>query len=186
MMRLDAETYKANIITELSKIHNGLTNEDYINIYTKSISLYNTNHTHSGSSFEVAIEQALTQVQIPFKRQVSIDTFGNIVRIDGRKRGCSCIDIVIGDVKVGIHIKNFGVVSVKNSCRERWKQDDWSKVCIPKFYFLVTSARDYPDNDNFKESTIRKIFTSNPKNVDMRNYKLNIDDLIPQIKLYNV
>ena len=96
-------------------------------------------------------------------------------------------DIVVGtNIRVGAPISEFGVVSLKTTCRERWTQDAWTKIYPPRFYYLTTASRDYPDNTMFRESETRKIVTSTPKRRDGRSFKLGFEDLIPELKKFLV
>jgi hypothetical protein len=90
---------------------------------------------------------------------------------------------VVGEnIEVGKSITDYKVVSCKTTCRERWTQDDWSYTFIPQLYILLTISDDYPPSTRFEEGVNRKIITCRPKNKDDRNFKLNFENLIDELR----
>lgn len=167
------------IIKTLKENFNEFTEEKLYEIYLFSIHLRQKNIQSIGFSLEKSISKLLQERGVPFKQQVYIDKNGVIVF--ERKHSIEIIDFVIGKVDVGKPIQDLIVVSTKTSCRERWKQDDWTKTIPPKKYILACISKDYPPSQNFEESEKRKIITCYPKKKDKRLFKLNYDDLMTEI-----
>lgn len=150
-------------------------------IYNKSISIFQSNKCNSGKLFEKHVEQLLTENEISFRSQVSINDDGFILGTT-KTHTTSIVDIIVGDVVDGTHISDYIVLSCKTTCRERWKQDGWTLKHIPKLFILITKNSDYPQPDVFKESVKRKIITDMPKKTDTRLFKISLNDIIDEIK----
>jgi hypothetical protein len=178
----DRKAFKyALAIKELSSILPDIPESTARLIYDKMVSIFQKKY---GNELEEITETALTKAEIPYSRQVSVNDKGVLVAIGHAVKGCHCADIVVGsNIRIGARISDFGVVSLKTTCRERWTQDAWTKIHPPRFYYLTTASRDYPDNDMFRESDTRKIVSSTPKRRDGRSFKLGFEDLIPELKM---
>jgi hypothetical protein len=155
--------------------------EDVWKLYNDSFSVRQgmIGNTGIGGWWERCIENILKENQIPYKTQVFIDLNGFICD--------SClgtrIDIVAGNVMLGIHISQLVVISTKTSGKDRWKEDLWTLTQIPKLYVLAVINDEYPPPSIFKESLSRKILTINPKRKDMREFKITCESLLEEIKL---
>lgn len=155
--------------------------DDIYQMYLSSISIFQSSKNRDGKRLEDVLSTYFTTSGIRHHRQVPLDHDGIITF------KTTLVDFVIVDVKhslkVGSHISNYVVVSVKKTCRERWLQDDWTFRHRPKKYILFTLSNDYPDPIfKFFESDDRKIITSCPKKRDRRKYKLSPDDLLLELK----
>ena len=153
-------------------------------LYDAYISISQSLKCTSGAYFEQIIRDKLKQNDIPFREQVVIDDNGIIKGFNTTRvpKGFHKVDIVVGEnIEISRSIEEFIVLSCKTSCRERWKQDDWSLVTKPKKYILLTVSNEYPLSEIFQESETRKIITEEPKRGDDRVYKLNYDNLISEI-----
>jgi hypothetical protein len=170
---------KYNIPIEIENV-NAFMNE----LYDINISIHQSSQCTGGTNFENLISDKLNQNGIQFREQVVIDENG-IIKAFNTTTIKDCfhkVDIVVGEnIEIGRSIEEFMVLSCKTTCRERWKQDDWSLVTKPKKYILLTVSNDYPLSEIFQESETRKIITENPKKRDNRVYKLNYDSLISEI-----
>ena len=154
--------------------------EEILDAHNKHVSIVQSTKSKSGTSLEKIIEGFLEENDIPFKAQVSIDKDGII-----NERGLqthAIPDIVIGNPTTGDSIKNYIVLSLKTTSRERAKQDDWTKRMPPKLFLYVTASNDYPSPDKFDESETRRIITDSPKSKDTRKFKLGFDELIDVLK----
>ena len=181
---LENETEKdMKAIQELKKIYPGLSDEIYLELYRRSISLHQSRNQKNGSFLEKIVGEFLDKDKIPYKEQVTIDQDGNIVGFHLKKEKCyHIIDFVIGEnISIGDSITQHTVISCKTTCRERWTQDDWSFKFQPKLYILLTISCDYPPKKRFRESNTRKIISCSSKEKDEREFKLNFDDLISEI-----
>jgi len=135
----------------------------------------------NGRLFEQLVADVLNENGLLFQRQVDIDEYGFVVGYEKNNKTEKCyhrLDFVVGDVQLNADIRNCFVLSCKTSCRERWKQDDWSLTCPPRGYFLLTLSDDYPPSKKFQESNQRKIVTNVPKKRDDRLFKDTYDDMI--------
>lgn len=172
----DVET---NLVTELKKITE-LDDTTLLQIYHRSISIHQATKQRSGSLLEESVLNILTSNYIPYQQQVVIDEKGFIT--NNRKDCYYIVDIVVGySIQPGDHISQYIVLSCKTTCRERWKQDEWTLQFTPKKYLLLTLSNDYPPSKRFNENYRRKIITCSPKQRDKRLYKLDFDDLIEEI-----
>lgn len=174
------DDWKQKICDELKEKIKDKTNEEILEIYNLCISLRQKQMSKSGNLFEKYIENILIKNNINYKKQVNIDKNGIIIR--GTKSDHR-IDFVIGDIENEKNIRNLIVLSTKKTCRERWRQDDWTLKIKPKKYLLLTLSDDYPDSFKFNENKDRKIITSIESKNDDRKYKLNYNDLINEIKI---
>jgi hypothetical protein len=152
-------------------------------LYDVNTSIHQSLQSKGGTYFENIISDKLNNNGIPFREQVVIDDNGIIKAFNTTRNKCfHKVDFVVGEnIEIGRSIEEFMVLSCKTTCRERWKQDDWSLVNKPKKYLLLTVSNDYPPSEIFQESETRKIITENPKNNDDRVYQLNYDNLISEI-----
>ena len=156
-------------------------------IYKKAISHHQGNMQANGAFFETYIEDMLHANSIRFKRQVTIDSNGNVIGFGIKDKCNHILDIVVGaedDIELmGKHISDFPcVISLKTSARERWTQDQkWSFVHAPKLFIFLT-MNDPPPAERFQESDTRKIMTCTPKKKDDRKFKLSLNDLIPLLR----
>ena len=176
------------IVHELKQIAPQLSDLVLLQLYSKSVSLHQSKKSINGKFLEnTVISSALDNANIPYRKQVTIDKSGIIVGFNEQKKNCyHIVDFVIGhDICVGKPITEFGVVSCKTTCRERWTQDDWSFTYQPKMYLLTTLTNDYPPNARFRESYTRKIITCIPKQKDDRVYPLNYDDLLNELQIFS-
>jgi hypothetical protein len=171
------------IVEELRTIAPALMEDDdeLLKIYNKCVSMHQRKIQGNGDFLENDIVVGLLDTNgIAFRRQVTINGEGVITGFHERRRKCHhVIDFVIGDdIRVGKSIVDYKVISCKTTCRERWRQDDWTHSFAPKLYILLTISDDYPPASRFRENEQRKIVTCLPKKKDDRKYKLGFDDLI--------
>ena len=174
------------IIQELKQITPLLNDADLIKLYNKSISIHQSKNQENGNFLENDIlVSILEKNNISYKKQVTINKLGIIIGFNEKKIKCyHIIDFVIGEnIEIGRLIIDYKVISCKTTCRERWTQDDWSYIFIPKLYILLTISDDYPAQERFREGTKRKIITCLPKKKDDRIFKLNFEDLINELIL---
>lgn len=150
--------------------------DDELNvIYKTSVSCF---QSKSGDFLETHIETLLTNAGIPFKSQVHLNSDGIIVE----SRGCTIPDIVFGTPRVGDHISNYTVLSLKTTSRERAKLDTaWTVKHPPKLFLYGTLSDDYPQPTTFEEGPTRKIITAQPKKQDNRIFKLGFEHLIESV-----
>jgi hypothetical protein len=173
------------IIQELKNIAPSVSDEQLLQLYTKSISIHQSKIQGNGDFLENDILAGMLDVNnIPYRKQVTINKTGIIVGFNVKKDKCyHIIDFVIGEnIEVGESITNYKVVSCKTTCRERWTQDDWSYTFTPKLYILLTISDDYPPTARFREDNQRKIITCLPKKKDDRLYKLHFENLIEELR----
>ena len=181
------EKKNEDIINKLKPIlgdNTHLSNEQILELFNKSVSIFQSNKCTSGKKFESEIEKILDNERIPYQKQVSIDKNGVIIgtgtKIDGVAH---VIDIVVGDgIVIGANITEFIVISCKKSNKERWKQDEWTKTYPPKLYYLSTVSDDYPQPQKFDESSKRKVVTIQPKVKDRRVFDYDFDDMMVDIR----
>ena len=172
------------IIQELKQIAPLLSDNELLQLYTKSISIHQSKIQENGNFLENGIlVSILDKGNIPYKKQVTINKSGIIVGFNVKKGKCyHVIDFVIGEnIDVGKSIADYKVISCKTTCRERWTQDDWSFTFAPKLYILLTISNDYPTTQRFREDARRKIITCLPKKKDDRLCKLNFENLIDEL-----
>ena len=172
------------IIQELKQIAPLLSDDELLQLYTKSISIHQSKIQENGNFLENGIlVSILDKGNIPYKKQVTINKSGIIVGFNVKKGKCyHIIDFVIGEnIDVGKSIADYKVISCKTTCRERWTQDDWSFTFAPKLYILLTISNDYPTTQRFREDARRKIITCLPKKKDDRLCKLNFENLIDEL-----
>ena len=172
------------IIQELKQIAPLLSDDELLQLYTKSISIHQSKIQENGNFLENGIlVSILDKGNIPYKKQVTINKSGIIVGFNVKKGKCyHVIDFVIGEnIDVGKSIADYKVISCKTTCRERWTQDDWSFTFAPKLYILLTISNDYPTTQRFREDARRKIITCLPKKKDDRLCKLNFENLIDEL-----
>jgi hypothetical protein len=175
----DKQTY---ILDELKQQYPDLSLDLLSELYKSCISIHQTKQQNNGNFFESKIESILTQADIPYKSQVSINTDAIIIGFGIIKDCYHVLDFVVGsDIVIGKHISEFIVLSCKVTCRERWTQDNWSLTHKPKKFILLTLTSDYPLSTRFDESETRKIITCEPKVNDKRIYKLTFDNLIAEL-----
>lgn len=148
--------------------------------------LYDDNNSHSqsrrcrgGGELERFLESSFRCKNISFARQVPVNNDGIIVKT---KKGMKIIDIVFGIPKVGDHISNFKIMSIKKSSRERYTEDDWTLVQKPKLYLYTTLDADYPQPEKFKENDDRKLICAKPKPEDSRQFKLGFENIIDLVR----
>jgi hypothetical protein len=173
------------IIQELKQISPLSSDNELLQLYTKSISLHQSKIQGNGNFLENDILVGmLEENNISYKKQVTINKSGIIVGCNVKKGNCyHIIDFVIGEnIEEGKSITEYKVISCKTTCRERWTQDDWSYTYIPRLYILLTISDDYPSSTRFREAIHRKIITCIPKIKDDRIYRLKFDDLINELQ----
>jgi hypothetical protein len=173
------------IIQELKQISPLSSDNELLQLYTKSISLHQSKIQGNGNFLENDILVGmLEENNISYKKQVTINKSGIIVGCNVKKGICyHIIDFVIGEnIEEGKSITEYKVISCKTTCRERWTQDDWSYTYIPRLYILLTISDDYPSSTRFREAIHRKIITCIPKIKDDRIYRLKFDDLINELQ----
>ena len=172
------------IIQELKQIAPLLSDDELLQLYTKSISIHQSKIQENGNFLENGIlVSILDKGNIPYMKQVTINNSGIIVGFNVKKGKCyHIIDFVIGEnIDVGKSIADYKVISCKTTCRERWTQDDWCFTFAPKLYILLTISNDYPTTQRFREDARRKIITCLPKKKDDRLCKLNFENLIDEL-----
>lgn len=143
-------------------------------IYKASISNRQSNVTKIGKYFENVIEEEiLYKYNYNYKFQVSLDISTGLFR-EGNKE--PVIDFVIAkdneDI-IGNHINNCAILSLKYTCRERYKQDDKLIALNPKLYILLCCSNDYPNNYKITDSV--KLLTLTMKKNEVRN--LSVDNI---------
>ena len=153
-----------------------------VDVYRECISLHQSRQQGSGNFLEKQLCEFLTNNNIPFKSQVSINSDGIIIGFNIKAGAAHVVDIVVGgNIEVNKSITEFDVISCKTTCRERWTQDKWSLVHKPCMFILATLSNDYPPSKRFNECETRKIITSTPKLKDDRTFKLNFNDLLNEL-----
>ena len=179
----NSNSKKIRIIDAIKTIAPQINDEQSIDIYSKCISIHQSNNQSNGSFLEKSITEELDKNNIPYKTQVTIDKHGIISGFNEKNKKCfHIIDIVVGEnISIGKSIINFKVISCKNTCRERWTQDDWSYEHKPILYILITASNDYPTSNRFRECVNRKIITCLPKKKDDRLFKLSYENLIDEL-----
>jgi DNA (cytosine-5)-methyltransferase 1 len=152
-------------------------------IYDACVSSRQKKVSKNGISLEDIVAKYLSKNGVNYQRQIRINNKGII--IGNSSATYHIIDFVIcTDDKsiIGNNIRNYIVLSVKKTVRERWSQDSWTLKIVPRKYILLTLSDDYPSSKKFSETTYRKIITNNPKKKDDRIYKLNLDDLLIELE----
>lgn len=172
-----SNSVKNRILGELRPLITGWKHDDegIMSVYQKCISIHQVKN--GIPILETALKKFLCEHNIPYQEQVSINNEGCIIGFN-TKKAQHRIDFVIGRITVGDSIQKHMVLSCKTSCRERWKQDDWTRKWKPRIYALLTISNDYPPSATFGENNQRLIITSKPKRIDDRIFKLSIDDLV--------
>ena len=158
---------------------------DQMSLFQKLNSQQQFSRDRNGRMFESVIADVLAECELTFKRQVDINKHGIVVGFENNSKTAKCyhrLDFVVGDVQLYSNIRDFFVLSCKTSCRERWKQDDWSLTHPPKGYYLLTLGDDYPPSKKFQESKSRRMITCFPKRRDDRLYKDNYEDVFLFLK----
>jgi hypothetical protein len=131
-----------------------------------------------GKTLENLVETALVAEGIPFKAQVNLDCNGMIVE----SKGVTIPDIVFGNPQVGTHIRDYIVMSLKTTSRERSKLDTaWTEKHPPKLFLYATLESDYPIPEKFQESPTRKLVCAVPRKRDNRAYKLGFEDIKQEV-----
>lgn len=162
------------------------TNEDIEQLVQMSVSLFQQKKQVHGCLLEDIISSYLSHYGIRHFRQVPVDSEG---RVCSKECSKTLVDFVISAQALctGQHVRELVVLSAKKSCRERWLQDEWTRVHAPKMYILLTLSPDYPDpRHRFKESPNRLIITLRPKKKDTRRYKLGVDHLRHVLRLARI
>jgi hypothetical protein len=155
----------------------GWTDEEIVAVTDDAVSQF---QSKGGKILEQIVEEALTAEGIPFKAQVNLDANGIIVE----SRGVTIPDIVFGSPVVGTHIRDYVVMSLKTTSRERAKLDtSWTDKHPPKLFLYATLAADYPVPEKFNETERRKLVCAVPRTKDTRLYKLNFEDITEAIRL---
>ncbi len=172
-----------SMIQELKQIV-PLNDMELLQLYHTSISIHQRKNQNNGNFLENEIlSTELDKHNIPYQKQVTIDESGIIVGLNEKRKKCfHIVDFVIGENIIGKSITEYIVISCKTTCRERWTQDDWSYTFSPKLYLLLTVSDDYPLSSRFRESETRKIITCFAKKKDDRLFKLQFEDLIPELQ----
>jgi len=175
---------KQAILSEYMKLE--VPNEaDQMDLFARLNSRQQYSRDRNGRLFEQLVADILNENNLVFQRQVDIDERGIVVGYEKHNRIAKChhrLDFVVGDVRLKTDIRQYFVLSCKTSCRERWKQDDWSLTCPPKGFYLLTLSDDYPPSEKFQESSRRRIVTLVPKKRDNRVFKETFDDIIEFLK----
>ena len=130
----------------------------------------------SGGFWERIAERLFSEFGM--NRQVHIKSDGIICESGGHH----IVDIVLGNPITGNNISDYIVISCKTSAKDRWAQDMWSLIHVPKLYVLMVVTDDYPCSEKFGESEIRKLYTLTPKKADDRKYKLKMHELLEEIR----
>jgi|LakMenEpi03Aug12_release.lakeMendotaPanAssembly.Ray.scaffolds.fasta_scaffold263490_3 hypothetical protein len=167
-------------LREKQPMLSGWPDEDVWKLYNDSFAVRQSmiGNTGIGGWWERCIENILSQNSIPYKTQVYINADGYVCNTCYGTR----IDIVVGDVIPGKHISELIVISTKTSGKDRWKEDSWTFMYVPKLYVLAVINDDYPPPLSFKESAVRVILTMYPKTKDVREFKPTCESLILHIK----
>lgn len=181
------EKKNEDIINKLKPIlgdNTPLSDEQILELFNKSVSIFQSNKSSSGKKFESEIEKILDNERIPYQKQVSIDKNGVIIGTGTKVDGVAhVIDIVVGDgIVIGANITEFIVISCKKSVRERWNQDEWTRTYPPKLYYLSTASDDYPEPQKFGESSKRKIVSIQPNVKYRRVFDYDFDDMMVDIR----
>jgi hypothetical protein len=151
------------------------TDEEIDHAFADAVSCF---QSKGGKALESIVETALHEEQIPFKSQVHLDCNGVIVE----SNGVTIPDIVFGNPQVGTHIRNYVVMSLKTTSRERSKLDTaWTEKHPPKLFLYATLEADYPIPEKFQESERRKLVCAVPRKKDTRQYKLGFEHIKQEI-----
>lgn len=150
--------------------------EEILGFYKTAVSCF---QSKLGGFLEKFVEETLTREGIPFQRQVQVDEDGMI----RSGQGDTIPDIVFGNPKIGTHISEYLVLSLKVSSRERSKLDSaWTFTHKPKRFYYGSITDDYPQPKKFKESETRKLVCATPKKEDSRMFKLDFETFVKEIK----
>lgn len=166
MDELSADTYKRyheKLLSERFKI----SFEDASDLYDITKSFRNSMVNRTGKTFESVIAEVLNDNGVSFVEQVSVDLATNCFRKGSNE---PVVDFVIKrnsvDDPIGKPISDYIIVSCKYTCRERYKQDDWTYAHEPMKYILLVGTDDYPKK--FIDTDKRVLLTLVPKRNDER------------------
>lgn len=176
--KLDEETTKIKIKYQTflnSLLKQNLPLEICNLIYDKTISFRQSSVCKKGKMFDDVIENLLKSNDIKFYSQVFIK-FNDKEAYVSEKPTNTKVDFVInlnnGDIK-NKNIKDLIILSCKFSCRERYKEDDWTLKFQPKKYFLLVYSKDYP----------KKFLNNDKRNlITLYDEKYNFKYLIQELK----
>jgi hypothetical protein len=105
-------------------------------MYIASKSITASYRSTSGKNFEKDIEYILDINDISYSRQVYIK---NDIVIEKRKDANYTADIIIPKIKIGENIKDFNLISIKTTLRERHNLDNSLK--FKKIYLITLDAK---------------------------------------------
>ena len=163
----------------ISTINNTITFEQACNIYNIANSLRNSNVSVKGRLFEKCVEQILIYYKFNYKAQVSINISNGVFQT-GHKQ--PVVDFVVakhGCDIIGMNVSDCVILSCKQTCRERCKQDDCIKRLHPLCYMLLVGSNDYPKH--MIDDEHNKMITLQPKPNDER---LTFDNFIDILNEY--
>ena len=137
---------------------------------------------------ECRIKALLRRARLPFEDQTPFSTeTGEVVAACGRKReGVTVVDFLVGHgIGLGKHIRDFAVVSVKTSSKERFAEDAGVLALGPARCYMV-ALHDPPSADRYeRDQPVRtRIVTDNPNNTDRRRHKLTIAGMIAELTAF--
>lgn len=169
-MKIKTKYFK-DIFDELSI---ELTIENMNKLYVASKSITASFRSSSGKDFEKIIEKILDLNNIEYSRQVYIK---HDIVVEKRKESNYTADIIIPKIKIGENIKNYNLISIKTTIRERHLQDNGMNF---KQIYLITLDPKIPNNINKNTIIVIPNYIKLIKEYDVRIY--DIDYFIDKIK----
>ena len=159
---------------------------DYLYLHKNAFSSEQSARSVSGRSFENQIEELLIRGGIPFRSQVPVSRKSGVIadiRPGRRGKNLNYIDFVVGNgITKGKHIRNFGMLSVKTTARERFGEDDQMLMLGPaRCYLVVLKNPPAPERYENNASVRTRIVTDHPNKRDSRQHKLTMSDMIAEI-----
>lgn len=159
-------------------------------IYNKALSFRQSNVSMKGKIFEDTIESILKTNKINYCSRVYVEIKNNEAFVT-KKRTNIKVDFIVNlnnETIKNQNIKDLIVLSCahklahslclcKFTCRERYKQDDWTLKYQPFQYYLLVGSDDYPKN--FINTNKKKLITFKNKEND---FNFLIDNLKPKTK----
>lgn len=115
-------------------------------IYKKVLSLRQSNISVKGKIFEDVVENILKTNKINYRSQTYIKIIDNEVYVSKTQTNIK-VDFIVNlnsECIENQNIKNLIILSCKYTCRERYKQDNWTLKYQPLKYYLLIGSDDYP------------------------------------------
>lgn len=139
------------------KLNIELTIENMDLLYNASKSISSSFRSTTGKDFEHAIEQILDLSGVAYSKQVYIK---DDIVVSRRKNATYTADIIFPDINIGENIKNFNLISIKTSLRERHLQDNGLNF---KKKYLITLETRIPKNVSYDTIVVPSYIKTNIK-----------------------